>query len=1060
MKAMNNIQKAVLAFWITVFLFLTIFGGKVFAQSNASLWKLTGSNLLPVNNAWNLKIPALSGSGNRCVQVDSTGLFTVTGSACGSGGGISDGDKGDITVSGSGAVWTIDNLAVTNAKINDLAWSKLTSTPTTLSGYGITDAQPLDGDLTAIAALTGTNTIYYRSAASTWTPVTIGSNLTFSGGTLAATSGGMAIGGSITSATEGSVLFVGPSGVLAQDNSKLFWNNSIKNLRGGDSLSIGDNFANYQLNIYGSSFAYFTMNTATTTTSSTRGFQFGIENSGVYLLNRENIPMYFRTNNADRMTILGGGNVGIGNTNPTYQFQVDNSPSSATDYAIKINTGSSSGFSPAWAAFNSGLSAGQNVWFAMGKDETAYNEAGFYYNHVADNSLSNRFSIGFWSANDLFNLTAAGNVGIGTGTGTISARLHTIATTEQLRLGYDTSNYLSATINSTGSATLALTGTSPIFTFSQAIRGNGGFRSSAGNAGATATVNGLTFENGLYISGSVSGSGISSLNGLTGATQTFATGTSGTDFNISSSGTTHTLNIPTASASNRGLLSTADWSTFNSKIGGSGTSTQIPFFTGGSTLSSDSNFTWDNTNKRVEFGTSGNGILFNNAFGLFGNAQPTSNTAGYGLQIGAGTGNGTGTGGQISIQAGEGQGGGSGDGGDFYLNAGDGSGGGGTAGNGGNFFGRAGSAQSGNSNGGNYEIKAGSGLGTGIAGELRLVAGTNGDATTGTIAFVNQATTYKTSLDLSLLTTANQTLTIPNATGTIALTSQLPVASTGLLDTAGTWTLDINGLTQVTPAIDDNVAISDTSDSNNPKKSLISRILALFSDGWKRDLAFDFFIEFMNAPTTTANNDTLVLTNSGTGAGTTQVTNNLADNRPGIVRAATGTTATGRTALSSNGGFLSFGGGTWIFETAINITTLSTSTERYQLPLGFIDTVTAANQVDGAYLLYDEGGVSTGSAASANWQCVTTSNSARTFTTTSTAVATGWVTLRIEMNAAGNSVEMFVNGSSVCTHTTNIPTAAGRETGFGYLMIKSVGTTSRTMDVDYVMAQSEFTSAR
>lgn len=42
----------------------------------------------------------------------------------------------------------------------------------------------LDADLTAIAALTGTNTIYYRSAADTWTAVTIGSGLSFSGGTL------------------------------------------------------------------------------------------------------------------------------------------------------------------------------------------------------------------------------------------------------------------------------------------------------------------------------------------------------------------------------------------------------------------------------------------------------------------------------------------------------------------------------------------------------------------------------------------------------------------------------------------------------------------------------------------------------------------------------------------------------------------------------------------------------------------------------------------------------------------------------------------------------------
>lgn len=44
--------------------------------------------------------------------------------------------------------------------------------------------QPLDADLTAIAALSGTNNIYYRSGANTWTGVTIGAGLTFSAGTL------------------------------------------------------------------------------------------------------------------------------------------------------------------------------------------------------------------------------------------------------------------------------------------------------------------------------------------------------------------------------------------------------------------------------------------------------------------------------------------------------------------------------------------------------------------------------------------------------------------------------------------------------------------------------------------------------------------------------------------------------------------------------------------------------------------------------------------------------------------------------------------------------------
>jgi len=62
--------------------------------------------------------------------------------------------------------------------------------------------------------------------------------------------------------------------------------------------------------------------------------------------------------------------------------------------------------------------------------------------------------------------------------------------------------------------------------------------------------------------------GISSLNGLTESTQNFATGTAGTDFGISSAGSTHTFNLPTASAANRGALSSADWSTFNGKLTG------------------------------------------------------------------------------------------------------------------------------------------------------------------------------------------------------------------------------------------------------------------------------------------------------------------------------------------------------------------------------------------------------------------------------------------------------------------------------------------------------------
>lgn len=59
--------------------------------------------------------------------------------------------------------------------------------------------------------------------------------------------------------------------------------------------------------------------------------------------------------------------------------------------------------------------------------------------------------------------------------------------------------------------------------------------------------------------------GIGAINGLTAPAQYLVTGTSGTDFNISSVTATHTFNLPTASATNRGALSSADWTAFNNK---------------------------------------------------------------------------------------------------------------------------------------------------------------------------------------------------------------------------------------------------------------------------------------------------------------------------------------------------------------------------------------------------------------------------------------------------------------------------------------------------------------
>lgn len=67
----------------------------------------------------------------------------------------------------AGRSWKWDGVSWLPAG-SGIDWGRIVSTPTSLAGYGITDAQPADADLAAIAALSGTAGLLKKTAANTW----------------------------------------------------------------------------------------------------------------------------------------------------------------------------------------------------------------------------------------------------------------------------------------------------------------------------------------------------------------------------------------------------------------------------------------------------------------------------------------------------------------------------------------------------------------------------------------------------------------------------------------------------------------------------------------------------------------------------------------------------------------------------------------------------------------------------------------------------------------------------------------------------------------------------
>lgn len=284
--------------------------------------------------------------------------------------------------------------------------------------------------------------------------------------------------------------------------------------------------------------------------------------------------------------------------------------------------------------------------------------------------------------------------------------------------------------------------------------------------------------------------------------------------------------------------------------------------------------------------------------------------------------------------------------------------------------------------------------------------------------------------------------------GEIKVFSQGETDPAVLANTFSMWAEDASGAGTISPNFktEDGITIvlnqdlsigsSPTFDATNITTSL-SRVSELFSD-FKQDNLIK-----------TGWDDVL----AGAGADFDASINGIDNNHDGIFEFKTGTTAGGVAVITMGNdqtGFM-LGGGERHFELLIQIMDSATVVDDYISRFGFGDEVAGTEHENGIWFEYNR-------SVSVNWLLKTAKATAVTVDTSTVIVFPSvWIKLRAEINAAGTSVEYFIDGASAGTITTDMPIALLSES-MG--VVKTAGIINRRTLVDYYEQRVIYTTPR